>query len=456
MARHQTDRPHAAVRGPAPVIVAVAAIAGTATIPFTTATAAQAAQAARAGTGTATYDCAIFSTHFDYEPTITVTAPADAAVGDQVPFEAEFTPMPNKAPLPVDKWTTTGQISLSGAATGEAGMSAPEKTGPVAPGTPITIGKLTGRFTAGNAGDVRLAPGKLVVSAVASGATAAITCALKGSAPTLATVKVAGATGPAATVTPSSIQQGAAITIGGTGWQSGNVSLSLCDANGAACKDGDLTDAAASADATGMLTGHATIADQAGIGARTLKVTQGAVSKDVALTVTEKSTPPTGGCAGKPADRCGEQKVSVTVNAGALTMSRQPGEVTLTPVTLDGTARTATGDLKQVQVVDARGGTSGWSLTGTITDFASSSGLKIPAGNLSWTPKCAAAAGSSVVTTGSAGPLDTTTASALCGAADGTGAVVGGSFTADAGLNLKVPPVTGAGQYAAVLTLTLS
>jgi hypothetical protein len=450
MPRHQTHRPHVAVRGPAPMIVAVAAMTATASIPFVAAT------AARAGTGKATYDCAIFSTHFDYEPTITLTAPADAAVGDQVPFEAEFTPMPNKAPLPVDKWTTTGQIGLSGAATGGADMAAPEKTGPVAPGTPITIGKLTGRFAAGSAGEVRLAPGKLVVNAVASGANAAITCTLKAAAPTLATVKVADASGPAATVTPSSVQQGAVVTIGGTGWQSGAVGLALCDANGTACKDGDLTDAAASVDGTGTLTGHAKIDDHAAIGARTLKVTQGAVSKDVALTVTEKSTPPTGGCAGKPTDRCGEQKVSVTVNAGALTMSRQPGEVTLTPVTLDGTARTATGDLKQVQVVDARGGTSGWSLTGTVTDFASSSGLKIPAGNLSWTPKCAGAAGSSTVTTGSAGPLDGTTAAALCGAADGTGAVVGGTFTADAGLSLKVPPVTGAGQYSAVLTLTLS
>jgi len=447
MVKHTSSRSRAALRGAAVAVT----VAGATAVPVTVGGA-----PAYAGSGKASYDCAIFSTHFDYEPTVTVTAPADAAVGDQVTFEAEFGPMPNKAPLPVDKWTTTGKMILSGAWTGEADMTAPEKTGPVSPGTPITIGKLTGRFSADKAGDVSLAPGKLVVSAVASGANAAITCTLKTPAPTLAAVKVGGQSGPAVTVTPGSVQQGGSVQVSGSGWQSGAAELALCDANGAACQADDLTGVTASADASGKLTGSAKIADGAAAGARTLKVTQGMVSKSVPLTVTEKSTPPTGGCAGKPAERCGEQKVSVTVNAGALTMSRQPGEVTLTPVTLDGTEKTATGDLRQVQVVDARGGTAGWSLTGTVTDFTSSGGPRFPAGNLSWTPRCTAGAGASPVVNGTAGALDGTTAAALCSAADGTGTVVGGSFTADAGLNLKVPPVTGAGQYSAVLTLTLS
>ncbi|MEU5882473.1 hypothetical protein [Spirillospora sp. NPDC047279] len=444
MARYPTAR-RAALRGAAAAVT----VAGVTAAPMAAGT------AAHAGTGQAAYDCAIFSTHFDYTPTITVTAPAGAAVGGQVAFEAEFTPMPNKAPLPVDRWTTNGMMTLSGAQTGDAAMSAPEKTGPVAPGTPITVGTLRGTFTAGAAGDVALAPGRIVVNAVASGANAAITCTLKSPAPTLATVRV-GTSGPAVTVTPGTVQQGGTIAVSGTGWGSGAVSLALCDANGAACDADDLTDATAAVDGTGRLTGSAKVAAGAAAGARTLKVTQGDVGEVVALTVTEKTTPPTGTCGDEPAGRCGEQKVTLSVGSGPLTMAQQPGEVALTPITLDGTEKSATGDLRQVKVVDARGGTTGWTLTGTLTDFASSGGPKIPAGNLTWTPKCTAGAGASPVTTGSAGPLSTTTAATLCGSADGTGTVVGGTFTADAGLDLKVPPVTGAGDYTAVLTLTLS
>jgi hypothetical protein len=137
-------------------------------------------------------------------------------------------------------------------------------------------------------------------------------------------------------------------------------------------------------------------------------------------------------------------------------MSREPGEVDLSPVTLDGTEQAATGALRKVEVIDARGGTTGWSLTGTLTDFTAPAGTKIPAGKLTWTPNCAAGPGASAVTQGSAGPLDTTTAATLCSAPGGSGQIVGGTFTAGAGLRLTVPPATGAGRYTAVLTLTLS
>ncbi|GGV18432.1 hypothetical protein GCM10010182_44790 [Actinomadura cremea] len=409
---------------------------------------------AHAATGQVPYQCQIFSTRFDYDATVTVTAPASARVGDEVTVEADFSDLPGVAPLPVDAWTTSGTLTLSGAQTGSVPIRAPERTGPVPPYGEVPIGTVSGTVTLGAAGDVRIAPGELTILADA-GAQATITCTPAGTPPSLATIGV-GQGGPAASVSPSTVVQGGTVAFGGSGWEPGPVGAALCDASGAACEPDDLTGATVAADAAGALTGSATVAGTAAAGARTVVLTQGAVRRSVALTVTGTTPPPTGQCADRPADRCGEQKINLTVNGGPLTMSREPGEVDLTPVTLDGTRQTATGSLKRVDVIDARGGTTGWSLTGTLTDFAAPAGTKIPAGNLSWTPACTAAPGSSAVTPGSAGPLDATTAATLCSAPGGAGQITGGTFTAGADLNLTVPPATGAGRYTAVLTLTLS
>ncbi|MGR6997780.1 hypothetical protein ACU686_06100 [Yinghuangia aomiensis] len=74
-------------------------------------------------------------------------------------------------------------------------------------------------------------------------------------------------------------------------------------------------------------------------------------------------------------------------------------------MTLNGEAQTVKTNLNQVTVLDARGGNLGWSLTGSMTDLVAANGTdKIPAGNLSWTPSCAAGTGSlSTVTNGTAG-----------------------------------------------------
>ncbi|NKZ07591.1 hypothetical protein [Actinomadura latina] len=437
-------RTRTALRGAAAVVTA----AGAAAVPVA------AAGTAHAGTGQVPYQCKIFSTVFDYDAAVTVSAPASADVGDEVTVEADFSNLPGVAPLPVNSWTTSGTLAVSGAQSGSVPIQAPKRTETIPAHGELPIGKVSGKLTLAAAGAVKIAPAGLMVVAEA-GAQATITCTPKDTPGPLATIDV-GEGGPGASVSPSSVVQGGAIAITGTGWEPGAVQLALCDANGAACDPDDLTGAAGSADAAGRLTASATVSESAAPGARTIVVTQGSVSKSVALTVTGKTPPPTGACAGEPADRCGEQKINLTVDGGPLTMSREPGEVDLTPVTLDGTEQTATGSLKRIEVIDARGGATGWSLTGTLTDFSAPAGTRIPAGNLSWTPACTAAPGSSAVTPGSAGPLDTATAATLCGAPDGSGQIVGGTFTAGAGLKLTVPPATGAGRYTAVLTLTLS
>ena len=437
-------RTRTALRGAAAVVTA----AGAVTVPVAT------AGAVLADTGQVPYQCKIFSTVFDYNATVTVSAPASAEVGDEVTVDADFSNLPGVAPLPVNSWTTTGTLAVSGAQTGSVPIQAPKRTETIPAYGELPIGTVSGKRTLAAAGDVKIAPAALTVVAEA-GAQATITCTPKSAAAPLATIDV-GEGGPGASVSPSTVVQGGAISVTGAGWAPGPVELALCDAGGGACASGDLTGATGSADAAGKLTASATVAESAAPGARTLVITQGAVSRSVALTVTEKTPPPTGACAGQPAERCGEQKINLTVNGGPLTMSRAAGEVDLTPVTLDGTEQTATGSLKQVEVIDARGGSTGWSLTGTMTDFSAPAGTKIPAGKLSWTPSCTGAPGASAVTPGSAGPLDTTTAATLCSAPDGAGQIVGGTFTAGAGLKLTVPPATGAGRYTAVLTLTLS
>ncbi|GAA1576514.1 Ig-like domain-containing protein [Actinomadura kijaniata] len=417
------------------------------------------AAATTAQPGRVAYECQIFSTRFAYDATVTVRAPATAKVGDRVTVEADFSDLPGVAPLPINKWRTGGALTVAGAQSGSVPIAVPERQGPIPARVPIPVGTATGELTLTRAGDVTLAPAALRIVADA-GAEATIDCAPKGDPAVLGTVKVTDGgggepPGPDVTVTPATVKRGAGLTVGGTGWKPGAAALALCDANGADCKPGDLTDATASADAGGRLAGSAKVAGEAAPGARTLAVTQGTVTRRTAVTVTADTPPPTGGCAGKPGDRCGEQTLKVTVNGGPLTMSQKPGEVALTPVTLDGTERSATGELREVEVVDARGGTAGWSLTGVLTDFTSPNGTRIPAGRLTWKPSCAARDGATPVTPGSAGPLDTATAATLCGGPGGS-TVVGGTHTAGAGLDLKVPPATGAGRYTAVLTLTLS
>lgn len=430
-------------------LAAAVAVAGASLVPVV-------ASPVFAATAQVDYSCTVLGNAFAYPATVTVTAPATATTGEDVTVEVDLSDMPSRSPLPVLSWTTSGTMALSGAVAGEFTFATPQQTGNVPANTPIPINTLTGTFNASAAGDIAIVPKTVTMDIDASGVAATIACQAPAEPPTLATVTVSNA-GPSLTVEPATVHQGGGITVGGARWESGPVSLALCDENGAACSDSGLTDVSASADASKNLTGTATVAEDAAPGAHTVKATQGSVEKTVGLTVTERVPPPTGACADKPVGQCGEQRINLTVAPGKLTMSQQPGEVDLSEVTLDGTPKTATGDIKQVQVIDARGGSTGWSLTATMTDFTSAGGPKIPAGNLSWTPGCTAGDGATPVTTGSPGPLSTTTAATLCSGANGDGgAIVGGVYDADAGLTLDVPAVTGAGQYQAVLTIVLS
>lgn len=150
----------------------------------------------------------------------------------------------------------------------------------------------------------------------------------------------------------------------------------------------------------------------------------------------------------------GTQAVDVTFAPGQLSMSQAGTGIDFGTATLNGQAQQLTAPLNQVTVTDSRGGTSGWSLTGTMTDLVAANGTdKIPAGNMSWAPSCAALPGSlSTVTSGSTGPLGS--AATLCSQAADTKAT-GGRFTADAQITLTTPEFAAAGAYSGTLTLSL-
>ncbi|MEU6485353.1 DUF6801 domain-containing protein [Streptomyces sp. NPDC046887] len=159
--------------------------------------------------------------------------------------------------------------------------------------------------------------------------------------------------------------------------------------------------------------------------------------------------PPTGSSA--------DQNLTATVKpgsgTGSLSMSQAGQDVALSAVE-QGKGGTSSGKLQTVTVSDQRGGTKGWSLTGKVTDFTATGGGKIAASKLSWKPSCTPAPGSaSNCAPGTAGPVGTTGAT-LASAPDG--AATGGKFTVDGGLDLSVPADAAAGDYKAVLTLTLT
>ncbi|WP_323181807.1 RICIN domain-containing protein [Streptomyces sp. NBC_00424] len=146
-----------------------------------------------------------------------------------------------------------------------------------------------------------------------------------------------------------------------------------------------------------------------------------------------------------------DQHLTTSVNAGVLTMSTTADPVRLPPVDF-GKGGASTGNLNMITVKDFRGGTTGWSLTGKITDFTSPRG-KIDADRLTWTPTCTTKPDSpTTCVAGSSGTIGKNGAT-LASAPDSD--LSGGEFTTNAGVALDVPKYTPVGDYAATLTLTL-
>ncbi|WP_073783416.1 hypothetical protein [Streptomyces sp. CB01580] len=164
------------------------------------------------------------------------------------------------------------------------------------------------------------------------------------------------------------------------------------------------------------------------------------------------STDGGGGGGGGSAD----QRLTASVRAGTLSMV-QDGDVVDFGTTVLGTGSgVQRSRLNRVEVEDARGVDSGWSLTATLTGFTSSDGGTIPADAVRWTPRCTARDGSvGTPVAGSPATLGSRAASLCRMNPDGSRPFTGGRFDADADLTLTVPGFTRPGDYSATLTLTL-
>ena len=136
------------------------------------------------------------------------------------------------------------------------------------------------------------------------------------------------------------------------------------------------------------------------------------------------------------------------VNFGSLTSAVTPG--------------TATAFLNSITVTDARGGTTGWSLTATATNFADST-KTINKSNLAITPTCAASGAQSAnaapgTTTSAAGTSFSGTVN-LCTKdtqVATTSQSTGGVYTVTAPLTLTVPAFQIVGTYSSTVTVTLA
>lgn len=163
----------------------------------------------------------------------------------------------------------------------------------------------------------------------------------------------------------------------------------------------------------------------------------------------------------------GHQLVVAEVQAGALALEVPAGATALlSQVTLSGEDQLAEGSLERVRVLDGRGTSGGWVLSGQVSDFGGSRGGVILADNLGWSPSAEVLGeslglqvpegSSSEVVPGSpvapGTPAGLSVPQSLATSPAGRSA---GVFGVGGDLQLGVPASSVAGVFSGVLTLTL-
>ncbi|MFJ9932745.1 beta-xylosidase [Streptomyces virginiae] len=377
---------------------------------------------------------------------ITVDDPAPR-VGDTVTVTYQVIRTPARNPvggaggeLPADVLTPTGRILLAGAQSGEVTVVGAQRNDPVPAGAPLPAVTMTGTFTVTAPGGITLAPGPytlhtghlvdLDTTCTAAGPVSARITATELPAANLRSVFLAtahGRPGAEVRVTAAGFPPGAAVTVAG---------------RAGAAETADRV--SATADDLGTAVVQLPVTD---------RTTTAVVAYEGAAWSARQGSGPAAYAVVAAPPASATQKVTATVEPGALGMTQAGRDITLGTVPY-GDGGAAPGRIGTVTVTDARGGPAGWSLTGKVTDFTGPGGIRIPGASLSWTPSCTAAPGSrSPCTPGSAGVVGPEGA-LLASTPDAP--LVGGTFTIDATVTLHVPPYTPPGAYTAVLTLTLS
>ncbi|WP_405531360.1 beta-xylosidase [Streptomyces avidinii] len=391
---------------------------------------------------------------------ITVDNPAPQ-VGDTVTVTYQVLRTPAVAPLdpngaggelPADTLTPTGRILLAGAQSGEVTVVGVKRNDPVPAGAPLPAVTMSGTFTVTAPGGTTLAPGSYTLHtshlleldttcAADTSSAAPVSARLTATALPTANLRSVflgaahGGPGDRVKVTAAGFPPGAAVTVAGRAGaaETADRVRATADERGTALVELPVTDRATTA-----VVAYEGAAWSAGKG-----------SGPAAYTVIAVTPPPSI----TPPPPSGTRKVTATVEPGVLGLTQTGEDITLGAVPY-GAGGAAPGRIGTMTVTDARGGPAGWSLIGKVSDFTGPGGIRIPGASLSWTPRCVAAQGSrSACTPGSAGVVGPDGA-LLASTPDAP--LVGGTFTIDATVTLRVPPYTPPGAYTAVLTLTLS
>ncbi|SNR96758.1 WxL domain-containing protein [Actinacidiphila glaucinigra] len=364
--------------------------------------------------------------------TVTVTYVLDGPMANTSSFNL---------PIPEDQITPTVKVKLGGAQTQELTLVGP-KDNPVIPaGAQFPNFTITGTFTVTAPGQITLTPGDYNVHSD-YGISADTPCTVNNPpAPVAETINVTAPNGRHIALGSTSGPIGADVTVTGTGFTAG-ATVTVAGVQGAAAT-GEFTSVAA--DGSGAFSATLAVSDLDTTGIVAFEgggYDPATAAGPVPYTVIDTTPPPPG-----------SQKLTTSVKAGTLSMTQAGDTVEMAPVDF-GEGGPSTGALRTVTVKDFRGGSTGWSLTGKVTDFKGPGGALIGADRLSWQPVCVAASGSpSTCAAGSAGTVGSTGAT-LASAPDAT--LAGGEFAVDAGLSLDVPAYSATGSYSGVLTLTLT
>jgi WxL domain surface cell wall-binding len=302
---------------------------------------------------------------------------------------------------------------------------------PAAGGTAIPLPTSPATLTAGSAGGLTGSAG--IPSTVAAGAYELTFTDTSGDLPATVPLTILGA--PSCAGSPASGTKGTVVTITCTSFDpSASVTVQGVTAAGTATSDPAL-----------FLT-----ADPAG--AVTAKYTVNAATT-AAVSVTE-TYPGTGISA----------RAAFAAIPAQLQMQQAAPQITLNSITQNGTPQTVTGKLSQITVTDNRASSYGWTLSAVASSFQGANGGAIPASSLRVTPACApdpaalAVAGvpsfPSTVAAGPAAAMGSTVM--LCSTpASGNGAATGGVFDVTGSLSLAVPAYLLAGKYLSTITFSL-
>ena len=149
-----------------------------------------------------------------------------------------------------------------------------------------------------------------------------------------------------------------------------------------------------------------------------------------------------------------ETKLKVSVESGSLSLT-SPDEASLSGVSLESETKVVQGLLGAIKIIDNRGSGVGWSVTASVSDFSCCDGkYTIPVSYLTIKPGKFTTGGNSEGVKSGATKIvgDSSEVITLMSANNGSGM---GAYEINPTIELKIPSDALAGNYAAVISITV-